>query len=828
MKKVLIYLTIFIFIFVIHSNAAIFHWGSSRKNDNSVNLTDNYSDNLISAIEAITSGQKLIISQPTEYLDQNITITNPVEIAPGGIIRRSAGGILHINDDFITSETRQVFDDPNNDWVRFGANSIAKITPQMFGAAGDGSTDDSRMIYRMVAACCSGQTLRFISEYKFSGVDPITIDQKNVDVEFINGAAILAQTSTAGTILLLTGALGTNYQLGGDISKNDRTMTVDSNLASSLSEGDLIKISTHPTHGGSGERWTSYNIIYKGELAEVLSISGTTVTLKNGLADDYYADSNTATMKISYIQSSISNPHIYGNVEEYTKGLRVTYAKNLRITGGEIKGFGYSCLLLDNTYGTVIDGLRASDFYDTEGTSHYGVAVYTGQNMTITNCNLFGGRHALTFIGYEPSRYCLVSNNILDNHHAPGTACLDTHPQAEFIDIHNNRVLNAIDINGRNVNIMNNDVYDSRSGGYCIRVYGSGHIDEDIEYFNIHNNNCRNVGGGSGTGINIDCKDRTINTISIKGNSISTDGVGIKISQLGEESLIINNLDIISNSINNSSGSAVAVYLHGYDNTYRLQVDRANINENSIICNANPFYYRYCNGSNLGFNRNNIKNNDTEGGYCVATASATIESVQYCDNIINNTGSVSYASLTASRLIKFNGNEMSNCTSYGGCKLVAPYSQYSGNTMSGCSGNASLGTVNFFEVFYNHSIASFYVSVPIAGTWIRGSIIFDASPTAGASSGWQCTITGTFQDYTDSGGVTDGSTSVITGLTDTSVLSVGDYVSADIGFPSTGPFRILSLTATTLTVTGTSNSAETGVTVDTSDPVFKAMSNLAS
>ena len=118
-------------------------------------------------------------------------------------------------------------------------------------------------------------------------------------------------------------------------------------------------------------------------------------------------------------------------------------------------------------------------------------------------------------------------------------------------------------------------------------------------------------------------------------------------------------------------------------------------------------------------------------------------------------------------------------------------------------------------------------AAPTTGTWERGDIVWDSTPTSGAAPGWICTESGTFSAATDGTGDTDGSTAVITGMTDTSDFSIGDYVDVSAGFPTTGPYKVYGLTATTMTISGNSNSAETNITVDTSDPVFKAMANLA-
>ena len=94
---------------------------------------------------------------------------------------------------------------------------------------------------------------------------------------------------------------------------------------------------------------------------------------------------------------------------------------------------------------------------------------------------------------------------------------------------------------------------------------------------------------------------------------------------------------------------------------------------------------------------------------------------------------------------------------------------------------------------------------------IRGRFSYRCSLLGGKySSSWDA-ATGT---ATDSTGDTDGSTGIITGMTDTSDFVVGTFVTVSAGFSSTTrPYRILSKTSTTVTLDKNSSSAQTNVTV---------------
>lgn len=124
---------------------------------------------------------------------------------------------------------------------------------------------------------------------------------------------------------------------------------------------------------------------------------------------------------------------------------------------------------------------------------------------------------------------------------------------------------------------------------------------------------------------------------------------------------------------------------------------------------------------------------------------------------------------------------------------------------------------------------TFHHEAPTAGTWTKGSIIFNSAVTAGQSMGWMCILSGSFGGATDSTGVTAIGSYTITGVTDTSDFNVGDWVTVDKGIQyHPGPFEILGKTASTITVNVPGDSVETNVTITANDPLFEAMPVLPS
>jgi hypothetical protein len=73
---------------------------------------------------------------------------------------------------------------------------------------------------------------------------------------------------------------------------------------------------------------------------------------------------------------------------------------------------------------------------------------------------------------------------------------------------------------------------------------------------------------------------------------------------------------------------------------------------------------------------------------------------------------------------------------------------------------------------------------------------------------------------------TDGTSGVISGITNSASVSVGMYVMVSAGFATTGPFVVLGAGTTSIVVNANSNSVQSGVTVSQGAPVFPAFSSL--
>lgn len=147
---------------------------------------------------------------------------------------------------------------------------------------------------------------------------------------------------------------------------------------------------------------------------------------------------------------------------------------------------------------------------------------------------------------------------------------------------------------------------------------------------------------------------------------------------------------------------------------------------------------------------------------------------------------------------------------------------------NGIAGDNVLRVPLYIGYSYAGRTTTYGTAVPTTGSFKQGSLHWKTDVVAGGSAGWVCTANGTYSAATDATGDTDGSTAVITGMTDTTDFHVGEYVTVSAGFVSvTLGYRILEKTATTITLDSNSIGASNNVTVATPDPVWKAMANIA-
>lgn len=112
-------------------------------------------------------------------------------------------------------------------------------------------------------------------------------------------------------------------------------------------------------------------------------------------------------------------------------------------------------------------------------------------------------------------------------------------------------------------------------------------------------------------------------------------------------------------------------------------------------------------------------------------------------------------------------------------------------------------------------------AVPTGGTWQKGTFIENSTPENRSNVGWVCVKSGTLANITATGTLsTDGSTGAVTGVTNATSFTRGQYVYVSAGFPTTGPYKIMKIYGSTLELDTNSNSVQSGVVLKIDSSVF--------
>lgn len=282
----------------------------------------------------------------------------------------------------------------------------------------------------------------------------------------------------------------------------------------------------------------------------------------------------------------------------------------------------------------------------------------------------------------------------------------------------------------------------------------------------------------------------------------------------------------------NSTGNQYNKYFLGV--MWNLKIGVHTFAQNSGWCNENTFYGgRFSAASNvvggtLQVGSYHIKN---EHGNNNTYFRPSFEQQYYEYYMYSNDD---YTTLIAPRMESSTGGPTYNIfadTGAGGFNFLASYFDPSQLTLKPSNGYVNLSP-NGWHMAWDRSTMrlpsgniwnSATGALPTSGSFKKGDIHQQNDANFGNSVLQVCTSNGTYSSATDNTGDTDGSTAVITGMTDTSDFYVGEYVTVSAGFAAIvngNNLRIISKTSTTITLDANSTSAQSNVTVATVDPTW--------
>lgn len=337
--------------------------------------------------------------------------------------------------------------DPNG----YGKDVYTTLTPMLFGAVGDGVTDDTVALNAAVAAT-SGKILDLKGKtYLVS--DSILVPSNTF---IMNGTIDFTTASDTAQLFVAKGTKGSSVSFSAS-SRGFTSFIVSS--AAGISKGNLLLLNSADIFGVGS--------VARGEIVRVQDVTGTTVTPWRRIYDTY------TTTPIFYKPTFLTNI-TFQNLVLIGKDTTTArqYAFNLelidifRVENVTSRNFGDRHYQITNCLGGMIKNC------DIRGISHgvivglsYGIAANEAtQDLLIEGCRFRDLKHAVALGGETGVARCIkvtkcFASEIFD-------ASYDCHPNSQFITFDDNECdnnspigsVNGIVAQGANVTITNNRI----------------------------------------------------------------------------------------------------------------------------------------------------------------------------------------------------------------------------------------------------------------------------------------------------------------------------------------------------------------------------------
>lgn len=769
----------------------------------------------------------ILFSKGTFRVERDVTISSRVARQEGALLRPDNGVTVRITGQWDPALFK-AFDLSAGGNIEFGTGSIDRALPQWFGAIADSSTDDTTALHKMFA---SYHRFHFpLGTYKHTAALTCI---KSTSVDITADAGTVIEGVGSGYDSLLTGGFVSNFNptaygsivITGNPAAGDESITV---AGLGAVAGDILRLTSSDTWADTARG---------GELVEVLSVSGDVYQLTRPLAQAY-TGANTNVLRLTMPRVSIRNLHF--KRASNNQGLVIRGARDLHLDSVRCTGARYAGIVVQFIYGGEIRNCSTADvWYSGSGTS-YGLEVTTSYDVDIHSNHLFGGRHALSLANYEPNRFIRIHDNTLANRDEESDGALNLHNGAEHCIVHHNNIDGGVEGAAVNLRFTNNQIRAKAPNNVSPVVLS---LVRSCDYVIVEDNTVEGIATASAPAplyIRVVANGVTIKRIRIKDNDISglvslqQGGIWIApISSAGGANCTIQSLDVIDNEVRLASGGSNQAYAflvndNAKGDTFFPVLTRVNMRGG---------YYKNPSGRTIGFINQNTGTKNGEIRLRDVDAEGTSQTY-YCDGAsvwsvkgsrVAGGGSIYTTQVT--RLTELVGNRIYNAVVNSGIEGGAVGEAIIENCYFNCKGQPSTsypgwGTIGGRFTTSQNEI-SFGSTVPSTGTYKRGDVRYKTDVAAGGSPGWACVTSGTYSAYSATGGATTLGSAVITGLSTTTGLSVGDYVTASAGFASS-VVRVESIdSASQITVNENAASTQAAVAVSTPDPVWKAMANVA-
>jgi hypothetical protein len=329
----------------------------------------------------------------------------------------------------------------------------------MFGAVGDGITDDSDAL--QLAIDSNVNKIVGNSENVYS-INNTVILRSNLNIK---DCKFFQPLNAVDRIIFDAQGTTVDQVMPSDIAENSFEIEVDDPSAFSVDQVVRLR---------SDELWSEGQDVKYGELVLVKSISGNILTLKSSTFLSYDSSQTGRIRAVTPVENvTFKDCEATTEREGNSIFVQTNYARNIKIDSCKTYGFDYSHYYFSRTYDSFFLNCEMKKTGAIDG-SNYGIVFGNScYNANVFNCYGDGFRHYVTVGSANGvNRFVTVDNCTITNSIDAG---LDTHAAVHNFRFTNNDIYISSDAasgvrdgivtQGTSGIIKNNVIYEARSHG---------------------------------------------------------------------------------------------------------------------------------------------------------------------------------------------------------------------------------------------------------------------------------------------------------------------------------------------------------------------------
>jgi hypothetical protein len=445
----------------------------------------------------------------------------------------------------------------------------------------------------------------------------------------------------------------------------ENTNTITLTNTNNLVKGDVLYI----TANISDSLWTQErSYFYKGEFIEIDSVlNSTTIRIKSKTIDSYITSATLTRLNNAGVEINNLNFIRSNN----TACLTISNFNNVNINNCKITGANERGLYIYNSYNVRVKDCNILGNYYTASNTSYGLCIASSQNVTVDGGNYIAGRHGITVGGTIPCRYLSFSNITVDNDplNTAQTAAFDFHSNVQYATISNINSKNGITLSGINITITNSITSGRNYYPFLFLANRDGDNSLVVNGLDISSNSIYSAfmftSLGSGSSYIINAGNVSVSNVIINSNTLmSSSTAAFDFAGSSLNNINYKNINISNISIFSSIEQSSSAY------AMRFAGNSSTINSDAVINISNIFLNFKSRCFNIGSGNVNTIVNISNSYFKSYFSGATNYNSRFgigtfrIDNTVFDGSNVSFVEGTGGNM-SFTNCEFNNMVSYG-------------------------------------------------------------------------------------------------------------------------------------------------------------------